>query len=52
MLTEKISGDKLTKTAQEKYEYFLNQAFTPFAILEGRNLVFIFSNPLHNKADK
>ncbi len=49
MLTEKISGDKLTNTAQENYEYFLNQAFTPFAILEGRNLVFIFSNPAYSQ---
>ena len=36
--------DKLTKTVQDNFAYFLNQAFAPFAILSGRNFVFTFAN--------
>jgi PAS domain S-box-containing protein len=36
--------EKLTLTAQDTIAYCLNQAFTPFAILKGRDLVFTFAN--------
>jgi len=37
-------SDKLEKTVLDNFDYFLNQAFAPFAILTGRNFVFTFAN--------
>jgi PAS domain S-box-containing protein len=37
-------SNKLPETVSENFEYFLNQAFSPFAILKGREMQFIFAN--------
>jgi len=34
---------------QDNFEYFLNQAFAPFAILKGRNLIFTFANAAYTQ---
>jgi len=36
--------DKPAKNVQNNFEYFLRQAFAPFAILAGKNLIFTFAN--------
>ncbi len=40
---------KLTKPALDNFEYFLNQAFSPFAILTGRDFVFTFANAAYRQ---
>jgi PAS domain S-box-containing protein len=35
---------KLANDLHDNFEYFLNQAFAPFAILTGKDLVFTFAN--------
>lgn len=42
-------AEKLTKTVLDNFEYFLNQAFSPFAILTGRNFVFTFANAAYRQ---
>lgn len=36
--------DKRTNNGQDNFEYFLDQAFAPFAILTGKELIFTFAN--------
>ena len=36
--------DKLANNVQDNLEYFLNQAFAPFAVLAGKKLIFTFAN--------
>src|SRR5258708_10775457 len=38
------SPDHPDKTAQDNFEYFLNQAFAPFEILTGEKFIFTFAN--------
>ncbi len=39
-----MPGERQSKIVKDNFEYFLNRAFVPFAILTGRNFVFTFAN--------
>lgn len=43
-ITSKINSEKRATTTQENFEYFLNLAYSPFAILTGKEFVFTFAN--------
>ncbi len=43
-VTEKILSEKEAKATKENFEYYLDQASSPFAILTGRTLEFTFAN--------
>ena len=40
---------KLANGVQDNFEYFLNQAFAPFAILTGKKLIFTFANAAYTE---
>ena len=49
MPTEKDRGKKQPETIEHNFEYFLDQAIVPFAILTGEDFVFTFVNAAYFK---
>lgn len=48
-VTEKVLSEKKAKVTNDNFEYFLNQAFAPFAILSGKDLTFTFANAAYQQ---
>ncbi|MDQ6890531.1 MAG: PAS domain-containing protein, partial [Bacteroidota bacterium] len=44
-----IPAEERKHTTKQNFEYFLNQAFAPFAILTGKNFVFTFVNKAYHQ---